>query len=464
MYVSDDMCIDTRGNVSMFLRSDPRDSSCLHRPLSSSLPAEPTRQAQYKSNHLNTPVTLGHVHHPLMYSSSSASSFSPHTLPFLLPLDPDLQGTSLQPLGRLQFNTPFGDLTFEKTRRTLALPTSEENDQLKLTALKQLLELLSRPQKVQILLDQGVFAELVLNAPNDNQDVRILATAALSSLTGSRAGRDFALSADICPRLSKLSSSQSESCWEVRTNVLQTFLHLTSSQAGIAHIIKRGLVEQLVGAVGGESVLRCRAQTLEILTIVLRDPQGWKVASEAGLVPMVAKVMRTMLADPDTLAATESVITSGGIIATKLKPLFQTISLLAKVVAYISAVALQGKNECVACEIVPMLVSLLAHPVASIRIDSTLALQNLTNCESGKKAALAADILQPLLDACSDPDEMVQCQSMQSLTNMAEHPVAKADPRVVAAVEELTRARDTSRSDKVRHAAKLAIQQITWQP
>lgn len=398
-----------------------------------------------------------------MYSSGISSSASSTTIPFTLPLDPELQSRSLHPLGTLQFNRPYGDLTFDKTKRTLSLPSSDENDALKLTSLEQLLELVSRPQKVQLILDGGIFAELVLNASNQNQDVRILATSALASLTAHRAGREFALQADIVPRLSRLASNEEPSA-KVRGNVLKTLLHMSSSQSGIHHLITRGIVEQLVDKVGSESDLGCRAQTLEVLTIILREPTGWKTAMKAGLIPMAAKVLKKMLQDSTTINATEAVINANGIVATQSKPLFATIAMLGKVIAHVSAVALECKNDCVSCDIVPLLVSLLSHPVSSLRINSTLALQNLTNCVPGKQAALAAKAIGPLLDACQDPEEMVQCQAMQAITNLAEHPTAKSDPRVQAAVEQLQRMQATSPSDKVRHAAKLAIEQITWQP
>jgi hypothetical protein len=399
-----------------------------------------------------------------MYTSSSSPSFQSHSVPFTLPLDPDLQEKSLQPLGTLQFNRPYGDLVFDKTRRTLSLPSSPEHDALKLTALSQLIEVLSRPQKVQVLLEQGVFAELVLNAGNENQEVRVLATAALAALTGARAGRDFAIQADIVPRLAKLASNDEPSA-AVRSNVLKSFFNMAGSQAGVQHLLSGGLIEQLVEKIGSEADLACRAQTLEILSVVLREPAGWKAATQAKIVPMVAKVLRAMLTDAPTLAATDAVINADGVIATNLKPLFSTISFLAKVVAHISAVgALEGKDECVKCEIVPLLVTLLSHPVSSLRIQSSLALQNLTNAESGKKAALEAQAIQPLLDATKDTEEMVQCQAMQALTNLAEHPAAKGDERVQQAVPDLKRASETAASAKVKHAATLAVQQITWQP
>lgn len=398
-----------------------------------------------------------------MYSSNPYG-FEPYSVSYVLPLDPELQGRSLHPLGTLQFNRAYGELGFDKARRTLALPASEEHDALKLTALSHLLESLSRPVDAQRALDTGLFSELVLSAAAENESVRTLATGALAAITASRAGREFAVQADVVARLSRLAATE-EPEPRVRLHVLQTFLHLSASAAGIRHLLARGLVPLLVTKVAVEDDLSCRAATLEILSVLLRDPDGWRACTEAGLVATAAAVLKEMSNDPDTLAASDSVTLAGGVIATSLKPLFATLSLLAKVIAHVSAVALTGKDACVEHEMVPLLVALLPHPVVAVRAQSSHALQNLTNCESGKRASLACQALTTILDAATlDTDEMVQCQSLQAIANLAEHPAAKNDPDVQARVERMREIARDSDSAKVRHAATLAVDQITWLP
>lgn len=400
-----------------------------------------------------------------MYSASS-SSFQPHAVPFLLPLDPALQSRSLQPLGTLQFNQAYGDLAVDKTVRTLGLPSSDTNDALKLTALEQTLELLSRPQKVQTLLDQGIFAELILNAANDNPAIRVLASAALAVLTAARAGREYALQADVVPRLARLVGNDEASA-KVRSSILQTFFHLASSQAGVRHLLSRSVCGLLVSRVAQEVDLGCKADSLDVLAVIVREPTGWEQAMEDGAVPTCAKVLRALLTASDTLMATESVLQSEGgcIIATDLKPRFRCIAQLMKVIGNIAAVALKGKDQCVDCDIVPLLGSLLANPVGHLRIHASFALQNLANAESGKRAALEAQAIAPLVDAClNDPEEMVQCQALQALASLAEHPAAKKDDRVQAAIAPLQKLAEESTSGKVSHAAKLAVDQITWLP
>jgi hypothetical protein len=147
---------------------------------------------------------------------------------------------------------------------------------------------------------------------------------------------------------------------------------------------------------------------------------------------------------------------------------------LCRLVAHVSAPALAGKDACVEADLVALLArpTLLEHPLSSVRAAAGLALQNLTNAESGKLAALKCDALDPLCRVAlagggnrdDEEEEMAQAQAMQSVANLSEHPKAKVDSRVVDAVARLQHLQKAHRSDKVRHAAKLAVEQITWQP
>jgi hypothetical protein len=402
-----------------------------------------------------------------MYSHTSPT-YQSRTLPFTLPLDPSLPlgATNANPRGEVRFHQAWAEETHGKTVRTLGLESTEVNDGLKLTALEQLLELLSRPQKVQSLLEAGIFAELILNAANENTAIRVLSSAALASLTAARAGREYALQADIVPRLAKLVGSEEPSP-KVRWSILQTLCNMASSQAGVRHLLSRDVCALLVSRVSSESDLSCCAGALDVLIVMVREPLGWEKAMEDRAVETCATVLRALLTASETLSATESVAQSEGgcIVATALKPRFQCLGGLAKLIGNIAAVALKGKDRCVGCDIVPLLVSLLGHPVSSLRIHASFALQNLANAESGKRAMLEAQAMAPLLEAClADQEEMVQCQSLQALASLSEHPAAKNDDRVQQAIPELKEVQGKSASEKVRHAAKLAVDQITWLP
>jgi len=398
--------------------------------------------------------------------TSDAASFQPRVIAYTVPLDGQLQSRSLHPMGALQFNRPYASLSFAKIASTLALPSpSSEHDPLKLEALRQLIEALSRPESISAVLAEGVLAELLLNAANDSPEVRVLATQALAIVTRHRAGREFALAAEITPRLAALADSSKERDAQVRRNVLQCFVHLAASAAGIAHLLERGVLRQLIGKLESETDLATHASCELVLIEAVREPAAWSSAMADGVVATCARVMQGKQALPLTCDAARRVRQADGVVATDLRPLFLSLERLAHLVAHVAAPKLAGKDACVQANIVPMLVELLAHPVPAVRIAASLALLHLTNCESGKVAALKCQALEALVEgALQDPDAMVQCQTMQALANLAEHPKAKTDERMGAAVEQLKGLQQTHSSDKVRHAAQLAIDQITWQP
>lgn len=399
--------------------------------------------------------------------SSAAASFSPREVPYSVPLDGTLQSRSLQPLGKVEFNRPYASLSFAKIASTLALPSpNSDHDPLKITALHQLIESLSRPESSSAVLNEGVFVELVVNSSNESAEIRALSCQSLAIVTKHRAGREFAIAADIVPRLSGLADSDKEKSEEVRRQVLQSFVHMTASAAGIAHLQARGVLRQCIRKLATEPDLTTHARCLQVLFESVREPTSWTHSIGEGVVDTLASVLASKLSSASEVhrSAAEDVVVASGIVATKLRPLFLSLEYCCKLVAHLSAPALAGKDACVAAGMVAMLTSLLPHPVPAVRVAASLALQNLTNAESGKVAALAAQSIPALLMALHDEEEMVQCQSMQCLANLAEHPKGKTDAGVIKAVELLKARAQQHASQKVQHAAKLAIDQITWQP
>lgn len=398
--------------------------------------------------------------------TSDAASFQPRVIQYTVPLDGQLQSRSLHPMGALQFNRPYASLSLAKIGATLALPSpSSEHDPLKLEALRQLNESLARPETVSGVLGEGVFAELLLNASNESPEVRVLATQALAVVTRHRAGREFALAAEITPRLAALADSSKEREAQVRRNVLQCFVHMGASAAGVAHLLERGVLRQLIAKLDSETDLATHAACELVLLEAVREPAAWAAAMADGVVATCARVLQGKQSLPLTCDAARRVRQADGVVATDLRPLFLSLERLAQLVAHVAAPKLAGKDACVQANIVPMLVELLSHPVPAVRIAASLALLHLTNCESGKVAALKCQALAPLIEAAlDDQDPIVQCQAMQALANLAEHPKAKTDERMVAAVQQLKVLQQSHTSDKVRHAAQLAIDQITWQP
>ena len=402
-----------------------------------------------------------------MSIGSAAASFVPRELPYTVPLDGTLQSRSLQPLGKVEFNRPYASLSMAKIASTLALPSPNvDHDPMKITALQQLIEALSRPESVSAVLSEGVFVELVVNSSNESAEIRALACQALAIVTKHRAGREFAIAADIVPRLSGLADSDKEKSEAVRRQVLQSFVHMTASAAGIAHLQARGVLRQCIRKLPTEPDLTTHARCLQVLFESVREPAAWTHCIGEGVVDILASVLQSKLSasSEQYRSAADDVVVAGGVVATKLRPLFLSLEYCCQLVAHISAPALAGKDACVGAGMVAMLTSLLPHPVPAIRIASSLSLQNLTNSESGKVASLKAQSIPALLLVMHDEEEMVQCQVMQCITNIAEHPKGKTDPGVVKAVELLKQRAQQHPSQKVRHAAKLAIDQITWQP
>lgn len=400
--------------------------------------------------------------------TSAAASNPAHAVPFTLPLDPQLQARSLHPLGTLQYNRPYASFGFVKAAATLALPSPDAtNDALKLEALSQLLDALVRPEGVvQLLQTERLFAELLLSATaNESAPVRQRASKALEVVTRTRGGREFALTTEVAPRLARLADSAREQDEQVRRNALQIFLNLAASAAGILHLMQHGLLKQLISKLPTETDATTHALCARTLAECVREPRAWSDAVAEGVVGVSAQVLRAKLDDVAVSAAADRVREANGIVATADKPLMSSLEQLFRLVGHVSAPALSGKDACVEADLVALLTRLLEHPVPLVRGAAGLALQNLTNAESGKRAALKCDTLAPLCRvALQDEDEMAQAQAMQSLANLAEHPTAKTDPRVTDAVEQLRRMQQQHASDKVRHAAKLAVDQITWQP
>jgi len=409
------------------------------------------------------------------------------TVPASLPLDLQLQERSLQPLGRVKFNECYGDNLYEKVNRTLALPSPNvEHDRLKLEALAQMEQWLHHPECVVRALNAGLFTELLLNASNENVAIRVASTHSLVQLVASRSGREFAIQAQILPRLTKLSASDTETEAAVRRNVLRIYSALAESPSGIDHLRLGGMFDILIEKVDSENCDACRSLCLETLSKCVRNLEGWKQCVRSDeIVPRIAKVMERTLADPSTTQTSQQVTAAQGKLRESLEPRMNVLANLCQTVANIAAfsppgsgLGTEGKDVCVKADLVRMITSLLPHPLRSIRLQASLALSHLTNTLSGKVAALECQAIQPLIDAaCADrrgedvglvaleEEEVVAAQSMQALINVAEHPKAKSDPRVQVAAGKLKIiAADQSRKEMVRHAAQMAVDQITWEP
>jgi hypothetical protein len=155
-----------------------------------------------------------------------------------------------------------------------------------------------------------------------------------------------------------------------------------------------------------------------------------------------------------------------GIISSVDKPLFHTTSLLCKVLAY-CAVEQRGKDQCVTAGAIPLLVKLLDdHPVSSIRCEASLALQNISLSESGKKACLLHHAIPVLLAHINDSEPMVCGHSMQAIASVVELPASKADG-VLRSEQVLNQLRDIEKNHThplVTAAAKVALEKILWEP
>ncbi len=422
--------------------------------------------------------------------TSSAATSTPRAVPYAVPLDPTLQSRSLQPLGVLQYNRPYASLGFAKAAATLALPSPDgTNDELKLEALRQLLDALVRPESVSAVLGpDGVFAELMINAANPSAAVRVLAMQALAAVTRARAGREFAIAADVTPRLANRAEMDREPNAQVRRNALQCLLNIAASAPGILHLLSHNIPRQLIGKLASESDLATHALCAHTLAEMVREPRAWSDAVAEKIVPTCFSVLQAKVDLPETQAAAQRVresasqqqqqdgassYTSAGVVATSDKAGMDSLEHLCRLIAHIAAPSLSGKDACVSERgSVSLLVGLVAHPVAQVREEASFALQHVTNCESGKRAALGVepkkecDALEALIQAALDEpvSPLVQAQCLQSITNLAEHPVAKTDERLLGALDRIKQLAAGHEDQQVRHAAQMAVDQITWQP
>jgi len=204
-----------------------------------------------------------------------------------------------------------------------------------------------------------------------------------------------------------------------------------------------------------ENDLEIKSLCLVVISKCVLVKHGWTFAIGAGIVPTLTRVLTGLQSPPSNLSPTD------------LKHAAAVESHTCKCLAY-CGVANAGKDECVRCGAIPLLVKLLNHSDGEVRSNASLALMNVTIAQSGKVAAIEADAVNALINRISQENELdvVKVNSMQALANVSEHPNSKKSGRMKSdtTINTFKDLIDHSTNPLVKSSATSALDKILWMP
>jgi hypothetical protein len=149
-----------------------------------------------------------------------------------------------------------------------------------------------------------------------------------------------------------------------------------------------------------DSVDRVLTQyTISILAYILSFRQTWQLALRTPIVPLLTTRLSESLSNPD------------------LGPPIDTVCALAKITD-----AEGGKHIATQAGVVPLLVGVLAHPSHRLVKMAVRALRNIVSIVIGRRAAYAANAVQPLLsllDLRPQVDNQVRYDAVTALASIA---------------------------------------------
>lgn len=134
---------------------------------------------------------------------------------------------------------------------------------------------------------------------------------------------------------------------------------------------------------------------------------------------------------------------------------------------------MQGKNETVASGAVPLIIALLLHQSAGVRVAASSALVHITNAESGKEAVVTGDKersggdnISLLITSLYDQNTYVQCNVLHILTNVCENTKSTLSGEIdgVNTLEKIRELEEMSPDATVRDAATNALKRLQWIP
>ena len=343
-----------------------------------------------------------------------------------------------------RFSAASLPLLYPKLALTLA--GTDVKVEVKLSALVCCVELLRSPLHTYELQAHGVLDELIVNAGAGDEQLRVLATEALTWAVRQREARQYCRENGVVGRMGALLIDH---CVQVRINAAGVLLRLSASEpqllyeapvsaaAGDAASVMAFLVRRVQKDTNDE----VRAQLLRCIQCGLTRRVGLIVARYNTLLPVLASLLP--ISHPPLIAAACDCV---------------------------AAVAVDevDRTELLSLSLHTPLLQWLALEDATVRRSAAGALMQATVGVAVKQAVVAAGGVQLCVDRIKGEEsvEAVVCVLLQLLANLME---SKAGKQIVAGDEALlaavkSRAEDKTATTNLQLSAQSALRKLDYAP
>jgi hypothetical protein len=210
---------------------------------------------------------------------------------------------------------------------------------------------------------------------------------------------------------------------------------------GIKSMFASNMIRPLIEKCKFEADTDILTLVYDLISKLIRTEEGFIPALSLSLIEAIAQTLRTKT-NPATLYAACKCLAA-------------------------MCVFSQGKDHAVAVGCVTQLVPLIGSPTVEVRRGALLALMNITNTQSGKKAALQGYAIPALAKRIfKEADEDCIIYAMNAMASVAEHPEGRRSDELCGPTT-LSRIRwhqEYSKSEVLKSAAAETIYKLQWAP
>ena len=317
---------------------------------------------------------------------------------------------------------------------------------VKLSALAVCVDLLRSPLHVHELQAHGVLDELIVNAGAGDEQLRVLATEALTWAIRQREARHYCRENGIVGRMGTLLIDHSVS---VRTNAASVLWRLSASEPQL-------LYEPPVSAAAGDAA--------SVMAYLIRRVQ--KDSSDGVKAVLLRCILCGLKQREGLIVARYNILLP---VLTSLLPLTQP-PLLAAACDCLAAVAVEevDRQELLSLGLHTSLLQWLTADDVAVRRSAAGALMQATVGVAVKQAVVAAGGVQICAERVKSGEtvEAVLCVLLELLANLMESKKGKqlvaGDDALLTAVR--TRAEDKKASRNLQLSAQSALQKLTYAP